>query len=117
MTDEVQEIVAGNVLPTEGVHHEYSRMRPQDLIVKVQGSIEAGHVTIKAVVNVGYEGEHYFEGEADLLDGDGIYATKEGLVVLRDADKDQNIPDWNGRRIMVGMIYRNALILFPTVEP
>jgi hypothetical protein len=87
-----QSKVVGKQLPTDGVHHEYIRMRPQDLIVKAQGTINAGHVTIKVVVNVGYEGEHYFEGEADLLDGDGIYAAQDGLVVLRDADPDRNIP-------------------------
>jgi hypothetical protein len=114
MSEEV--IVVGDPYPTDGVHHDYSRMRPQDLIIKVQGSIDAGHVTIRAVVNVNYEGEHYFEDEADLEDGDMIFATKEGLVVLRDASED-NLPEWNGRRICIGMVYQNALILYPTVEP
>jgi len=106
-----------NDLPVDGIFHKYVKMRPENLIVKVQASWDEGHCKIKAAVNVDYEGEHYYSDSADLIDGDHIFATPDELVVLRDAEPDKNVQLWNGRHICVGFVNENALILLPTVAP
>lgn len=104
-------------LPVSGVFHRWTKMRPEDLIVKVQAKWEDGNAKIKAVVNVNYEGEHFYNDSADLIHGDYIYATPDELVVLRDADPTQNVKLWNGRHICIGFVNEDALILLPTVAP
>jgi hypothetical protein len=105
------------IFPTEGIHHQYVKMHPEILIVKVQGVWDGTTATIKAVVNFNYEGEIYYEETADLIDGDRIYATPVELVVLRGEASEDNVESWDGRHICLGLVHQNALILYPTVAP
>lgn len=103
--------------PTEGIHHQYMKMPPEVLIVKIQATWEDGSARIKAVVNSNYNGDVFFDETADLLDGDSIYAQEDGLVVLRDGASTDNVELWDDRHILIGLVNQDALILFPTVAP
>lgn len=106
-------------LPESGVHHVYFPIDPSRRIVKAQAEfLKKNKVSVRAVVNLDYRGETFYEDEANLKDGDSIYAEPDELVILRgDAQPDKNLDGWDGEYIHIGEYVDGVLILFVTREP
>ncbi len=105
-------------LPKSGVHHIYFKVAPDHKIVKCQAELKGKKATFRAVVNLNYAGETYFEDTATLQDGDSIYAEPKGLVVLRgEAQPAVNLEGWDGQYIHLAEYVDGVLMLFVSSEP
>jgi hypothetical protein len=100
-----------------GIVMDYQTCPPNQRIVKIQASLENAHISIRASVNIGYTGDLRFEDEADLVDGDRIYAEPDGLTILKPEASTDQIEQINGETVLIGIYTGESLILFPTVEP
>jgi hypothetical protein len=102
----------------KGVQHIYFPVEPSRKIVKCQAELKGKKAKIKAVVNLNYKGENYYQDEVTLQDGDSIYAEPDGLVALRDsAQPEFNLTGWDGEYIHLGSYIDGVLMLFVSVEP
>ena len=100
------------------VQHIYFPIAPEQKIVKAQAELKGKKITIKAVVNLNYAGETYYEDTATLQDGDSIYAEPDGLVILRgDAQPEVNLDGWNGQYIHIAEYVDGVVLLFVSKEP
>ena len=105
-------------LPESGVQHIYFPVAPERKIVKAQCELKGKTATFKAVVNLNYSGESYYEDTVTLQDGDSIYAEKDELVVLRgDAQPEINLDGWDGQYIHIAEYVDGVVLLFVSKEP
>ena len=105
-------------LPDKGVQHIYFPVAPEHKIVKAQAKLKGKKLSIKAVVNLNYEGETFYEDSVTLQDGDSIYAEPDGLVVLRgEAQPEVNLNGWDGQYIHIAEYVDGVVLLFVSKEP
>jgi len=112
MTETGQE---GNDI-AKGFVMDYWQCQPEQLVVKIQGTLNENEVDIKVVVNAQQQGEMYFEDSATLEDGDRVYCEPDGLVVLRAGATDEQIELINESRVQIGTYFDGTFLAHPTVE-
>ena len=112
MTEIMQE---GNDIG-KGFVMDYWQCQPEQLVVKIQGTLNENEVDIRVVVNAQQQGEMYFEDSAILDDGDRVYCEPDGLVVLRAGATDEQIELINESRVQIGTYFDGTFLSHPTVE-
>lgn len=101
----------------KGFVMDYWTCAPEQLIVKIQGTLEGNLITLKVVVNALQQGELYFEDSAVLENGDRIYAESDGLTVLRAGATTHQIELIGEQLVQIGTFFDGTFLAHPTVEP
>jgi len=96
---------------------DYWVCAPEQLVVKIQGTLDENLVSLKVIVNVAQNGEMYFEDDAYLDDGDHIYAEPDGLTVLRSGATVDQIEKIGEQIVQIGSFFDGTFLTHPTVEP
>ena len=106
----------GDEYPT-GFVLDYWKSNPEQLIVKIQGTLKGKTVKLKGLVNVNQTGEIHFDDSAKLEDGDSVWCEPEGLVVLRSGATDEQIEPINDMKVQIGVYFNKTFLAHATVEP
>lgn len=96
---------------------DYWKSNPEQLIVKIQGTLKGKTVKLKGLVNVNQSGEIHFDDKAKLEDGDSVWCEPEGLVVLRSGATDEQIEPINDMKVQIGVYFNKTFLSHPTIEP
>jgi hypothetical protein len=114
MIDEM--ITVGDEFP-DGLVLDYWTSNPEQLIIKVQGTLNNNVVNLKGLVNVGHTNEIHFEDSVEVEDYDSIWCEPDGLVVLRSGATDEQIEPINNMKVQIGTYFDGTFIANPTVQP
>ena len=106
----------GDEYPT-GFVLDYWKSNPEQLIVKIQGTLKGKTVKLKGLVNINQGAEIHFDDSAKLEDGDSVWCEPDGLVVLRSGATDEQIEPINDMKVQIGVYFDGTFLAHPTVEP
>jgi|LWDU01.1.fsa_nt_gi hypothetical protein len=103
-------------MPPEGFVLHYYKNNPDQLIVKIKGTLSRKKVSISGLVIVNYGKPIEFKGDAKLKNGDKIYLEPDGLTILKDYANVSDIEPIDGRRVMLGLMLEKTFIAYATDE-
>ena len=106
----------GDEYPT-GFVLDYWKSNPEQLIVKIQGTLKGKTVKLKGLVNINQGAEIHFDDSAKLEDGDSVWCEPDGLVVLRSGATDEQIEPINDMKVQIGVYFDKTFLAHATVEP
>jgi len=96
---------------------DYWTSNPEQLIIKVQGTLKGKTVKLKGLVNVNQSNEIYFDDSVKVEDGDSIWCEPDGLVVLRSGATDEQIEPIDDIKVQVGVYFDKTFLAHSTIEP
>ena len=96
---------------------DYWTSNPEQLIVKIQGTLKGKTVKLKGLVNINQGAEIHFDDSAKLEDGDSVWCEPDGLVVLRSGATDEQIEPINDMKVQIGVYFDKTFLAHATVEP